>query len=142
MTSHDDADGETSLTGVWSGQYWYGAGEGRTSFAAYLIETGGGLEGTTLERILTLGGREMSATLIGVRSGTGVSFTKVYDQADEFGAAPISYSGTANADLTLIEGEWVIQDRGALAMRGGFRMRRVRGQKARARRVSQTETIH
>ncbi len=115
------AKNESGLSGVWSGEYWYGGGGGRTPFAANIVDKAGILTGTTIEDAPRWG--ELSATLAGARTGSDVNFTKVYDQARELRACPIAYSGIANAELDSVEGDWVLMERNPL--RGGFRMRRV-----------------
>ena len=119
-----ESDRALGLSGVWSGEYWYGAGNERIKFAANLLETTGSLAGTTLEPAppsISSNG-ELGADLTGVRDGQDVRFTKVYSTATER-LAPIAYSGLADADLLVIEGGWRIG--GVFSVRGGFIMRRV-----------------
>lgn len=99
---------DTDLTGLWTGEYWYGEGAARTPFVAHLIETGGGLSGTTLEpnRFAQAADMELSASLDGARGDLSVRFTKVYDPAPGVTLLPIFYSGTVDAGLTVMEGEW------------------------------------
>jgi hypothetical protein len=127
LSGKGGAAGNGSLTGYWSGEYWYESGLGpRTSFAAHISETGGSIEGTTLEsRPAALGGGEVSASILGLREGSSVSFMKRYQHRPGVHQFPIFYGGSANADLTMIEGEWTIPAYGD--WRGGFRMRRGSG---------------
>jgi hypothetical protein len=122
--SGQDSSRNTNLSGYWSGEYWYEDGLGpRTPFAAHISETGGSFDGTTLEpATFGIGQSELSACISGAREGATVGFTKRYDPAPGLHQQPIRYSGTANADLTVIEGDWILYDGGFL--RGGFRMRR------------------
>jgi hypothetical protein len=100
---------ERSLTGIWSGLYSYPDGRS-ISFVATLIESGGSLSGTTHEPG-TLGvGITLYANLIGSRRNFAVTFTKSYDQPDEFHRSPILYDGTLNGDDTEIDGRWTIRN--------------------------------
>src|SRR5262245_13760293 len=119
----DTPEKMTGLTGEWSGEFWYGADEDRTPFAANIIDTTGSLVGTTIEPAPDDDSAELTAVLTGVRHGNEVSFTKVYDAAREIGACPISFSGTANAARDMIKGEWAGLER--KPQRGGFVMRRI-----------------
>lgn len=132
---------ETDLTGVWSGEYWYAEGGRPTPFTAHLIETSGALAGTTLEPA-TFGLRagELSATLDGARGDASVRFTKVYDASSGVHQEPIFYSGTVDAQLTMIEGEWTFRKPGHL--RGRFVLVRVsRGVKAAEREVAEEVSL-
>jgi hypothetical protein len=131
---------ESNLSGVWTGEYWYGAGADRTQFVAHIVETAGSLAGTTLEPASFVASGELSAVLTGVRDGYDVSFTKTYDAAIELGAAPIAYSGAADGALAVIEGEWRLLERNPL--RGGFVVRRLSQAKESAKReVADTLTV-
>ena len=119
-----ETDRALGLTGVWSGEYWYGAGTERTKFAANLLETAGSLAGTTLEPAppsISSNG-ELGADLTGFRDGQDVRFTKVYSTATKR-LAPIAYLGLVDLDLQVIEGGWRIG--GVFSVRGGFIMRRL-----------------
>ena len=108
MTNPAAFSRETDLTGLWSGEYWYGGIAASTPFVAHLIESGGDLAGTTLEpnQIAEGAGAELSASLDGARGDLSVRFTKLYDPAPGVHALPIFYSGTVDAGLTVMEGEW------------------------------------
>lgn len=99
---------ETDLTGLWSGEYWYGAAAMPTPFTAHIIETGGSLTGTTLERATfgSPGLTELSADIAGSRGEQTVRFTKLYHSSQGVHRDPIIYAGTVNEKLTTIEGDW------------------------------------
>lgn len=118
-----EANGEASLCGLWSGEYWYDDSQQRTRFVAQLIETYGALEGVTLEQVQFAGREELSALLSGARSDRQVSFTKAYDAARTLGLMPVVYTGMAAAGLSEMQGEWRLVARAPL--RGGFAMRRI-----------------
>jgi hypothetical protein len=119
----DATEKMSGLSGEWSGEFWDGAEEGLTSFAANIVDTTGSLVGTTIEPDPDNDSGELSAVLTGVRHGYEVSFVKVYDAAGELGVPPISFSGTANAALDVVKGKWVQLERNPL--RGGFAMHRI-----------------
>ncbi|MDZ4760693.1 MAG: hypothetical protein SGJ21_06435 [Alphaproteobacteria bacterium] len=99
---------EGNLTGLWSGEYWYGGVSFPTPFSAHFIDADGSLTGTTLEpQVFGDHGRvELSASLTGWRGDLSVRFTKLYDPAPDTHAHPIFYSGTVDAKFTLIDGDW------------------------------------
>ena len=134
-----EADRASDLTGVWSGEYWYGNGRNPTKFVATITDDIGGLAGTTLERAPGwLNTPELSATLSGRRAESAVSFTKLYDQAGRLGLAPIAYTGTADAALSVVEGQWrLIQGQ---LLTGGFIMRRASSTKIEAKREAELVT--
>ena len=119
----EDDEGAITLSGVWFGEYWYGAGANRTSFAAHLLESAGALTGTTLELVAFLAAGELSAGLKGRRDASDVTFTKVYDDAERLNAEPIAYQGVVDAGLQMIDGHWRLL--GTTPVTGGFVMRRV-----------------
>ncbi len=119
----EDDEAATNLSGVWFGEYWYGGGANRTSFAAHLLETAGALTGTTLELVAFLAAGELSAVLTGSRDASDVSFTKVYDEASRLNAEPVAYQGVVDAGLQMIGGHWRLL--GISSLTGGFLMRRV-----------------
>lgn len=99
---------DTDLTGLWSGEYWYGAGAMPTPFSAHIIDAGGSLSGTTLEPA-TFGApglTELSADISGARGALSVRFTKRYHPAPGVHQTPIIYAGTVDDKLTMIDGDW------------------------------------
>lgn len=128
--AHDIPERHANLTGFWWGAYWYAGGaQDPQSFSAHLREDNGVLLGTTLEQLAQIG--ELSAQLTGARSGSSVDFIKVYDPMPGYRLHPIQYLGTVNPALSVIDGEWRIED---AAVNGGFRMTRLSGAKAAAKR--------
>jgi hypothetical protein len=126
---------DTDLTGVWSGEYWYGAAAMPTPFTAHIIETGGSLTGTTLEPATfgSPGLTELSADIAGSRGELTVRFTKLYHSAQGVHRDPISYAGTVNDKLTHIDGDWRLPS----GFSGRFILVRAsRGAKARAKKVA------
>ncbi|MEP7211361.1 MAG: hypothetical protein ABI740_11030 [Alphaproteobacteria bacterium] len=101
---------DSDLTGLWSGEYWYGGAGQPTPFTAHFVDADGSLTGTTLEPNSfadpSLG--ELSATLRGSRGDLSVRFVKLYDPAPGVHQSPITYSGTVDANFTMIDGEWSI----------------------------------
>lgn len=99
---------EGDLTGLWSGEYRYPGGFRPTPFSAHITETGGSLNGTTLEPA-TFGApglTELSADISGARFHLSVRFTKIYHPAPGVHRLPIYYAGEADEKLTTIEGDW------------------------------------
>jgi hypothetical protein len=99
---------DTDLTGLWSGEYWYGAGAMPTPFSAHIIDSGGSITGTTLEPA-TFGApglTELSADISGARGALTVRFTKIYHPAPGVGRHAIIYTGTVDERFTLIDGDW------------------------------------
>jgi hypothetical protein len=135
-----EPDQASTLTGVWSGEYWYSDGA-RTRFAATLAESLGSLTGATLEPAPNWLApvAELSATLSGTRQGPEVTFSKVYDGQAQLGLVPIAYTGAANAELDVIEGDWSLIGQN---LTGGFVMRRVKsGKKAAARKAESNVVV-
>ncbi|MEZ6031400.1 MAG: hypothetical protein R3C46_16870 [Hyphomonadaceae bacterium] len=103
---------ESDLTGLWSGEYWYGHTARPTPFSAHIIDSGGTISGTTLEPA-TFGSPhliELSADISGSRGDLTVRFTKIYHPAPGVHRLPIYYSGTVDEKLTLIDGDWRFPD--------------------------------
>ncbi len=115
--------GDDSLTGVWEGLFNWPIRRPPTSFTAVLIDTGGTLGGSVHEIAQggPFDGHELTALLLGVRSGASVRFTKTYE-AGCARFAPVTYNGAVNADATEIDGTWTIKGR----MSGPFLMMRSR----------------
>lgn len=131
---------DSDLTGLWSGEYWYGGAGRPTPFTAHFVDAAGSLTGTTLEPntfadpVVT----ELSATLRGARGDLSVRFAKLYDPAPGVHRSPIHYVGSVDPDLTVIDGEWSIA--GAEGGAGRFVLVRVsRG--AQAESVERAEEI-
>lgn len=105
---------ETDLTGLWSGEYWYGGAGNPTPFSAHLVDTAGEIEGTTLEpNTWAPGGpEELSATLTGQRGDLSVRFIKLYTPAAGVHHLPIFYSGLVDPGLTMIDGDWRFEAQG------------------------------
>jgi hypothetical protein len=120
-----ETDHASTLTGVWSGEYWYDeVADERAPFAAHITESSSHIAGTTLE-LATFDGLtgDLTSQLNGERQGTSVRFTKLYDPAPGLHQLPIDYIGEANDELTAIEGYWIMFE--PEPWRGRFRMSRV-----------------
>lgn len=117
----------TTLSGFWSGEYCYLDVSVSTPFNLFVEDNGGDLSGTTLEpnTFVTSIAPELSATIVGARSGDEVVFRKIYDEGQGTHAYAIFYAGRVNDDFTVIEGEWSF--RKAHLPRGGFRLSRASG---------------
>jgi hypothetical protein len=98
---------DSDLTGLWSGEYWYGAGTA-VPFSAHIIDSLGTLSGTTLEpnTFAHPGLIELSADISGARGELSVRFTKLYHPAPGVHRDPIAYTGTVDPNFTMIDGEW------------------------------------
>ena len=99
---------DSDLTGLWSGEYWYGGAGIPTPFTAHFVEAEGSLTGTTLEpnTFADPGLVELSASLRGSRSDLSLRFVKLYDQAPGVHQRPIHYIGAIDPNFTMIDGEW------------------------------------
>jgi hypothetical protein len=117
--------GTAGLTGWWSGEYWYLGMSFPTPFTAHIDDHDGALSGSTLEpnTFADASLAELSADLFGDRRNFEVRFIKRYHRAPGVHALPIAYVGVANADFTLVEGDWSFSD--TLAPRGRFMLARV-----------------
>ena len=124
----------SDLTGLWSGEYWYGGAGQPTPFTAHFVDTDGSLTGTTLEpnTFADPGLGELSATLRGARGDQSVRFVKLYDPAPGVHRSPIHYAGSVDAEFTMIDGGWSIA--GAEGGSGRFVLVRVS-------RGAQTEAV-
>ena len=103
---------DSDLTGLWSGEYWYvGLATGPVPFSAHLVDVAGTITGTTLEpnTFAHKGLIELSADISGSRGELTVQFNKLYHPAPGVHREPIFYTGTINADFTMIDGEWRVQ---------------------------------
>lgn len=127
------------LTGLWSGEYWYGTGN-PVPFSAHIVDNLGTISGTTLEpnTFAHPGLIELSADISGMRGELSVQFNKLYHPAPGVHREPIVYSGTVDSNFTMIDGEWRL----ASGFSGRFVLVRVsRGaQAAEAKRAVVLET--
>lgn len=128
MNQHEDAN---SVSGLWSGGFWYRGAPGPTPFSAWLRETDGDVVGTMLEPNMTGDplACELSATVTGSRGDLSLRFTKLYDPAPGVHSLPIYHRAEVDREFTVIEGEW---DFGELAKGvGRFVLVRVSGRPSR-----------
>ena len=103
---HAPAD---NLTGLWQGQYSYPeAARAPVPFTANLVQCDDCLGGSITERALLgrLRGRTLYATIGGRRSGSAISFMKVYE-ANSGPYTSVAYQGGLSADGLEIDGEWI-----------------------------------
>ncbi|MDP3494345.1 MAG: hypothetical protein Q8R82_14625 [Hyphomonadaceae bacterium] len=107
MTGNSAFSRDSDLTGLWSGEYWYGAGS-PVPFSAHLIDSLGTITGTTLEpnTFAHPGLTELSADISGARGELSVRFNKVYHPAPGVHRDPIFYTGTVDSNFTMIDGDW------------------------------------
>ena len=112
--------GSQDLTGRWTGVYLYESGLGEpVNFLCDLEDEAGALTGEISERVsLFEADEQLSAFVLGQRSGSNVSFAKTYDGAGSF-AHRVDYAGQVNETGTIISGYWDIEGEG-----GTFSMRR------------------
>jgi hypothetical protein len=125
-----DAVASDDLTGVWDGTFTYPSRYGATQFTAVLLDLGGSLSGTVHEIATSkaAAGQSVRATLAGRRTGSRVSFTKLYDAGTPGHRKPVHYDGVLSADRDQIDGEWRIIGNWS----GQFLMVRSRGRGAEA----------
>lgn len=98
---------DSDLTGLWSGEYWYGTGS-PVPFSAHIIDSLGSITGTTLEpnTFAHPGLIELSADIAGTRGELSVRFNKLYHPAPGAHREPIFYAGTVDSNFTMIDGDW------------------------------------
>ncbi len=128
MAANND---NTSLTGVWHGQYGYPdrAKLPETPFTAVVLDSGGYLSGTIHETLYGWrGSREANAAITGSVSGDAVSFVKSYDGTNGV-KHTVHYEGHLSGARDEIEGRWHIQGDWS----GRFLMIRRRGQTTAAK---------
>jgi hypothetical protein len=113
-----------NLTGHWLGIYNYPAILPATEFRAELADRSGRVSGTTVEPgpPWEPPGTLARAAIKGIREGSRLSFTKIYDE-DGVNDEWIDYEGVIAADGNEIEGRWTIPGQGS----GGFLMVRQAG---------------
>ncbi|MEO9469970.1 hypothetical protein [Parasphingorhabdus sp.] len=94
------------MTGQWLGVFGYPGDLAETAFQARISEAGSRISGETSE---TERGRFLTARLNGVRSGSSVTFLKLYDVSSEE-YDDISYEGELSGDGRQLSGKWIIHD--------------------------------
>jgi hypothetical protein len=120
-----------NLTGLWHGQYSYPtATRAPVPFTANLIEAEDSIGGSITERAMVgkAGSRTLYATISGRRSGSSVSFMKIYE-AHCGPYTSVAYHGALSEDGLEIGGEWI-----AAGWSGRFLMIRASGLKSVARK--------
>ena len=94
------------LSGDWRGIFNYpGAGGPPTEFTAALTDSGGVLTGSTEEPSRT--GAVIAARIDGRRTGSAVTFMKLYDE-NQGDYDAVAYEGSVDADGLEITGRWSI----------------------------------
>ena len=126
-------DAEYDLSGQWSGIYNYPARFPPNTFEATIRDTGGIVTGVISQpgEFFEPAGTVQTAVIEGSRSGSKLSFVKMYD---DLGRPTPHYHGTIQPGGDEIEGEWTIPGDWS----GTFLM--VRGPRAKAaveRRVTE-----
>ncbi len=126
--------GESDLSGAWSGLYTFPRAQPPVFFEAVLVEATSWLTGTITEEVEIEGHRRMlEAVVQGRRSGSSVTWLKIYDGGLRAYDA-VHYEGRVNAEATEIEGKWRIPGNWS----GGFLMIRAGGRQAvRSRAIFQ-----
>jgi hypothetical protein len=94
------------LSGEWRGIFNYPAGAPPTEFVASLVDAGGTLTGTTVEPSLQSGA--VTARIDGRRTGSAVTFMKLYDRHDEGTYDSVAYRGAVDTEGLEITGRWSI----------------------------------
>lgn len=94
------------MTGQWVGVFGYPIDVPDIAFQANLVDDNGQIAGEVNE---TERGELLSARLSGARSGSTVTFLKLYDIADEE-YDDVSYEGTLSSDGQQLSGTWSIPD--------------------------------
>ncbi|MEO0918979.1 MAG: hypothetical protein AAFY31_18695 [Pseudomonadota bacterium] len=133
-------DDRISLSGHWAGRYEYGVGAEPVPFEAVIAEAAGQLLGditepNTFHRNM---GAELTATLMGQRTGRNVYFRKTYHGFDQ-GDDPV-YEGQLNGALTRIVGTWRFPKSPSLS--GRFMMVRAVDMRARQKAAAEAEALH
>jgi hypothetical protein len=125
---------EQGLTGVWDGEYSYPRRLSPTRFSAVLLETGADFSGAVHEQPIDgpSAGKVLYASVEGQRTGSQVTFVKVYEDGGTTRRKPVRYEGFLSADGCEVAGVWAIDG----SWSGRFFMTRPRraSRKARARR--------
>ncbi|MDX8351914.1 hypothetical protein [Cognatiyoonia sp. IB215182] len=133
-------DDRISISGHWTGRYEYGLGAEPVPFEAVIAEAAGQLLGditepNTFHRDM---GAELTATLMGQRTGHDVYFRKTYDGFDQ-GDDPV-YEGQLNSAMTRILGRWRFPKSPALS--GRFMMVRAVDISSRKETAVEAEALH
>jgi hypothetical protein len=105
------ADNTSDLSGAWAGAYSYPGDKPPVSFSATLSQNGEWITGTTDEIGHYAGstGVKMTATLQGRRSGSRITWLKLYDRLSG-GYDAVTYEGQINEDASEITGRWNIHE--------------------------------
>ncbi len=118
----------SDLSGLWSGSYVYPGELSPVPFNVELRDHDGRLSGEVVEPAppyMVAG--EAHAILTGGRSGSSVTFVKVYDSIEHF-LDPVDYAGTLDDDECEIAGTWSI----STGFSGSFVMTRPKKEQANA----------
>lgn len=116
----------SDLSGLWSGSYVYPGELSPVPFSIDLREHFGRLSGVVSEPAPPyMAAGDVHAMLTGARSGSLVSFTKVYDSLDHF-LDPVRYEGTLDEEECEIAGSWTISPNWS----GSFLMTRPKNEQA------------
>lgn len=107
-----------NLSGSWQGQYHYVWGK-TVSFLAQITETDGSIRGETVEPKADGQFAFRTAAVSGECGGTGIHFTKIYEQPSLIYSHPVSYDGQVSDDRKTIIGRWLV-----LGVSGTFHMER------------------
>ncbi|MBB35580.1 MAG: hypothetical protein CME88_08910 [Hirschia sp.] len=119
-----------SLSGLWSGRYWYMSTElhipATVPFSAVILDTDGKITGTTLEPNSFVNNEliELTSIIDGQREGGMIDFLKIYDDLPDLHQYPIDYAGEVDEDLSRIVGGWSITH-DLDEVRGGFELVRL-----------------
>lgn len=130
----------SSLTGCWSGAFVYAIGGHETVFNAQIEDSGGAFTGVTQEPNDFIDSDDdiLHAEIEGHREGSAVTFVKRYKHQHREARHTIRYEGTADADLTRIEGQWSVSSNwtGTFAM-----IREDNGEAAAIEEAAETEAV-
>lgn len=96
------------MNGLWSGWYDYARFGEAVPFTAWLDETAGQLLGTILEpnTFSPLELDDLESEIIGIRSGSAVTFTKTYKPRQGAHRHQILYEGDIDSAMQRVRGEW------------------------------------
>ena len=98
----------SDLSGHWDGTYAYPSALQPIPFHLELRDSGGGLAGEVIEPAPDyLPPGEMVAVITGIREGSSVRFTKIYDSLEHF-LDPVLYEGVVDDEECEISGTWTI----------------------------------
>lgn len=109
-----------SLAGAWRGHFAYlGQAGPTTPFLARIDEDGARLGGETIEPDGFGGIGPRQASIVGIRQGNAVDFTKTYARPSFAYLNPVDYVGRVSEDANTISGVWSL-----LHLDGTFQMHR------------------